>query len=612
MAVVIRYVSTGTSSVEGFSPPLWTDSAAVYPYSAALEHRFIKPSRYGDLVSYGKVLIIGGKRYFAVPREMVSLGSEDRRVEGLSESFTSLFTPRNEDQAKAVAKATQLLKAGTSFVFEAPTGSGKTACAMALIASVGRKTLVIVTKEDIRDQWFDAAKKFCGLERSQVGLIQGNTFDVDGKPIVIAMIQSLSKDGKYEPGQFKDFGLVIQDECIAEGSPILMGDGKTEVSIEELVSLVLDRGANPEVMSFNEHVGRFEPKHVTHAWRSGVRKILEIRLDDGKVLRCTEDHRVYTSNRGWVEAKCLTSDDTLRVGGTDHEVQIVAKVVSIREVGEAQTYDLEVEGNHNFVASGVLVHNCHRVGSDQFAKAMWLLPAKLRLGLSATPTRKDGREGVVFGHIGKVEVRVSQLRVKPKIIAIDSGWEVPKVRYQLANGSYRLRPIVHSAGRIAHINKLLGRDPGRNNLIGQFVAQARSKGRTCIVFSDLRDHLDELQSVLRQHGIPASDIGFYVGGISKVEREVAKKKPIILATYAYTNEGTDIPWLDTLVLGTPRSDVIQIVGRVLREWEGKKSPVVLDILDRSSPVLAGYANTRLQWYNNIGAEVVIKHANTDG
>jgi len=87
------------------------------------------------------------------------------------------------------------------------------------------------------------------------------------------------------------------------------------------------------------------------------------------------------------------------------------------------------------------------------------------------------------------------------------------------------------------------------------------------------------------------------------QRKTASVKPVILTTYRMMSEGTDIPWLDTCVMGTPRADVVQIVGRIRREYPDKPQPIVMDFIDRDSPVFAGYANKRLNWYKKLGAEV---------
>jgi superfamily II DNA or RNA helicase len=155
-----------------------------------------------------------------------------------------------------------------------------------------------------------------------------------------------------------------------------------------------------------------------------------------------------------------------------------------------------------------------------------------------------------------------------------------------------------------HIVKMLAGNHSRNKMIVDFVLAAFQKGRNILIQSDLTAHLETLNAMLTANGIPPSSIGFYVGGLNKAQREHIKAtKQVILATYVMTAEATDIPRLDTLVMATPKSDIRQIVGRILRSKEGKKDPVVFDIVDPSSPVFSSYWGSRMAWYRKIGAEV---------
>lgn len=284
-------------------------AAAIYPYSDELYEKGQRESRYGD--EYNMFTIVGKdeRRRIWVPRRLASPSGINLVKRGFPASFESSFIARNTEQTRVVKETVELLCLGANFLVECPTGFGKTACAMDIIARMGKKTLVIVTKEDLRNQWIKAAKQFLGMEPSEVGLIQGDVFRVAGKSLVIAMVQSIAKEERYPQSQMAEFGLVIWDECIAYGARILMGDGETTVPIEVLVEAYLTTGKNPSVMSYNERAKRWEPRRITNAWRSGVRKIVEVVLEDGKSLRCTADHLLLTNNRGWVAAGELTSAD---------------------------------------------------------------------------------------------------------------------------------------------------------------------------------------------------------------------------------------------------------------------------------------------------------------
>jgi superfamily II DNA or RNA helicase len=252
----------------------------------------------------------------------------------------------------------------------------------------------------------------------------------------------------------------------------------------------------------------------------------------------------------------------------------------------------------------VICDEVHRMGAEQFSQMMWYFNGPHRLGLSATPYRKDGRDVVFRAHIGEIKVVGKVETLIPKILTKQTGWRVPRG----ANG----KMIPHKAGKVGHIVKKMAANPQRNLVLIEFVVAAHKRDRNNIVFSDSLEHLSVLHQMARDHGVPEEDIGFYVGLQSytgtkeerKAKREKAKAAKVIFATYKMASEATDIPWLDACVLGTPRSDVNQIVGRIRREYGDNIQPVVFDPVDGGSPVFAKYAKSRFRWYNQIGAEVV--------
>ena len=74
-----------------------------------------------------------------------------------------------------------------------------------------------------------------------------------------------------------------------------------------------------------------------------------------------------------------------------------------------------------------------------------------------------------------------------------------------------------------------------------------------------------------------ASVGFYVGGMKEADLKISETKKIIVATYAMAAEGLDIKTLSTLFLVSPRSDVVQSVGRILRVKHER--PLVIDLID---------------------------------
>jgi len=90
-----------------------------------------------------------------------------------------------------------------------PCAAGKTVLALYLISYFKIKTLVIVHKTFLLEQWKERAKQFTN---AKIGILQQKKIDIENKDIVIGMLQSIAKN-KYDKDIFKDFGMVIFDEA---------------------------------------------------------------------------------------------------------------------------------------------------------------------------------------------------------------------------------------------------------------------------------------------------------------------------------------------------------------------------------------------------------------
>jgi superfamily II DNA or RNA helicase len=86
------------------------------------------------------------------------------------------------------------------------------------------------------------------------------------------------------------------------------------------------------------------------------------------------------------------------------------------------------------------------------------------------------------------------------------------------------------------------------------------------------------------------------------ELETAAEAQVIFATRQFAEEGLDIPMLDSIFLTTPFSDVEQAVGRILRPIDGKKDPIVVDIIDPKVNLCVKSATYRDRLYKTKGWE----------
>ncbi len=91
----------------------------------------------------------------------------------------------------------------------APTGSGKTVMAMAMIAARRQPAMVVVHTRDLAEQWLDSLEKNFGLSRSRIGFIGGGKYSL-GDKVTVSLVQSLYKHARQAA---KHIGHLVVDEC---------------------------------------------------------------------------------------------------------------------------------------------------------------------------------------------------------------------------------------------------------------------------------------------------------------------------------------------------------------------------------------------------------------
>ena len=236
----------------------------------------------------------------------------------------------------------------------------------------------------------------------------------------------------------------------------------------------------------------------------------------------------------------------------------------------------------------VVVDEAHHMSAPVFNAALSKLPAKHVLGLSATPERKDGLTPLLYHSMGPICFRAE----RPP--------EYAKVSVAYA----RMFGANHLQGRPRRISLMLNamaKDQTRNDLLASHVARHVCGGRFAIVLTDRLLQLDLLKEMLLKKGVKKDDVGYYVGATSAQDRATNSQKPCILSTYCMAKEGLDIPRLDTLVLATPKSDVVQAVGRIQRFHCQKSTPLILDVVDPFSMFRACHWK-RQRLYKSLGFE----------
>lgn len=270
-------------------------------------------------------------------------------------------------------------------------------------------------------------------------------------------------------------------------------------------------------------------------------------------------HKEFLAEQ-WVEnIKRFSPNSTIgRVQGDMFDIECDFVVCMI------QTLSQRVFDYKSFDSIGmVIVDECHHICARVFSQCMFKLCPKYALGLSATPTRRDGLTRVLHWFLGPICFELKREA---------HGVRVFPIHYKSEFTGLSLAENITN----------LTRDAIRNAMIIDLVKSIDST-RNILILTDRREHVMFLADAL-------DDAGIYMGGMIS-----GSEKRILVGTFSLAQEGLDIPRLDTVVFATPKSDVVQAAGRILRGGSDNP-PVIYDIVDSA---LYGMYRKRCSQYNEM-------------
>ena len=289
----------------------------------------------------------------------------------------------------------------------------------------------------------------------------------------------------------------------------------------------------------------------------------------------------------------------VQAGTADYEgrslVIAMAQTLFSRDMGD-EFYD-------NF---GMCIWDESKVaGAPVMASILMKVNSRYRLGLDATPHRKDIFEKVLRYQLGDVAVKLEKQHKKSVVRVVES----PAVYSWYAN-------VSSTTGR--YINEAT-ENPDRCLILAEVVKRLAATGRPTLGLSDRVEHLYVIATICRLIGVPEKETGVYAGQTHEwryIKDPTPKRKPIgyergtpytpvkigvavrktkiaqgtaiintkhiILATYGVFGKGIDVPRLAAGVELSPKAAVAQAHGRVLRKHPGKKVPIWVTIRDKNS------------------------------
>ena len=217
---------------------------------------------------------------------------------------------------------------------------------------------------------------------------------------------------------------------------------------------------------------------------------------------------------------------------------------------------------------------CHHLGAQHFSKALMKIQTKVMLGLSATPKREDGLTKVFEWFLGE-PVYWEKIRDPDESVIVQPVFvDCQDITYTDIPVNWKQEPIMGKL--LTHVVECAPRTKQIADLLKDLCKDER---RRVLVLSERISHLNSIEELIKDAKITT---GYYIGGMKEEVREAgAATAQVLLASYAMASEAMNIKTLNCVILASPRKNVEQSTGRILRIQASKRviAPLIVDIVD---------------------------------
>ena len=279
-------------------------------------------------------------------------------------------------------------------------------------------------------------------------------------------------------------------------------------------------------------------------------------------------HKSFLLNQ-WIERITQFLPDA-RVG------KIQAQIIDIEDkdivIGMLQSLSQKEYPDDLFDSFGLSIYDeTHHLGAEVFSKSMMKCITNYTLGLSGTMQRKDGLTKVFKMFLGNIIHKEKSNTSEHKVIVKAINYKVNDAEFNEMKYDYRGNPLYSTM-----ISKLCNYNHRSEFILTVLKHELEENNdQQIMILAHNKTLLTYLYKAIEHRNI--GTVGYYIGGMKEVQLKESENKKIIIATYAMASEGLDIKSLTTLIMASPKTDVCQSVGRILRTKH--TSPLVVDIID---------------------------------
>lgn len=258
------------------------------------------------------------------------------------------------------------------------------------------------------------------------------------------------------------------------------------------------------------------------------------------------------------------------------------KIKKITEIEKPEiVYNLSVENNENYVANGIVVHNCHQSKADVLKKILMQCDnAEYKIGTTGTLPTEPADNLLIKSVLGEV---IFELRSKD---LIDRGL---LTKITIANVLVKYPPeFIKTHKNLAYQDEVryVEEYPDRNNAL-DLILEHTPDTHNVLLLVNHNEHLKGLQDYLSAK-YPNRKISLINGSVKAKDREKIRTGiededgTILLATFGTMSTGVNIPKLHDVILysnSKSKIKVLQSIGRGLRKHNSKSHVILYDIID---------------------------------
>jgi superfamily II DNA or RNA helicase len=388
---------------------------------------------------------------------------------------------------------------------------GKTSGSLYILSQLKKKTLVIVHKEFLMNQWIERIQQF--LPKARVGKIQGSIIDVENKDIVLCMLQSLISI-EYEASLFEQFGFTIIDEVHHISSQSFSNS-----LFKVVTKYMLGLSATMDRKDGTTHVFKMFLGDVIYKAENKNDHPVEVRavtykVNDAEFNDTILDYRGKPQNSSMISKLCEYNRRT------EFIIQTLCDFITVDNV------DNKIINQHKLDMDD-LVPNCqickkknnYLIRNTCCDSIKYCMPCMENIETQIKTTGKKGR---------------------PKCPNCKKC-----LKYQ-------------------------------QNYIENPYVKPLEQTHTIVMAHNLNILHYMYKKIVCKN---LASVGYYIGGMSELELKTSEKKQLILASFSMSQEGLDIPTLNAEFLITPKTDIVQSVGRILRAKHKFSHPIIYDFID---------------------------------